>query len=120
MEEIANNRHLQLAVYGFMLARPEWPWAGYYIVTTGNVLGPDAQFFPNTLETAASTTEEIWERSLVTYDWRRGQFAGGEVEVNAGAAPDERSEPPGGGLETRVPPDRFDPFRWLPGVASFQ
>ena len=120
LAEIANNQHLQLAVYGFMLARPEWPWAGYYIVTTGNVLGPNAQFFPKTLGTAASTTEEIWERSLVTYDWRRGQFAGGAVEVNAGAAPDERSEPPDGGLETRVPPDRFDPFRWLTGVASFQ
>ena len=46
LEEIANNQHLQLAVYGFMLARREWPWAGYYIVTTGNVLGPDARFFP--------------------------------------------------------------------------
>ncbi|MCY4014767.1 MAG: PD-(D/E)XK nuclease family protein [Gammaproteobacteria bacterium] len=120
LEEIENNQHLQLAVYGFMLARPHWPWAGYYIVTTGNVLGPDARFFPAALGAADLTTEAIWEQGLVTYDWRRGQFAGGEVEVNAGAAPDERSEPPDGALETRVPPDRFDTFRWLTGVEAFQ
>lgn len=120
LEEIENNQHLQLAVYGFMLARPHWPWTGYYIVTTGNVLGPDPGFFPKALGTAALTTEEIWEQGLVTYDWRRRQFARGEIEVNAGAAPDERSEPPDRALDTQVPPDRFDTFRWLTGVEAFQ
>ena len=120
LEEIENNRHLQLAVYGFMLGRTHWPWAGYYIVTTGNVLGPDARFFPKAVGAADLTTQAIWEQGLVTYDWRRGQFAGGEIEVNAGAAPDEASEPPDGALETRVPPDRFDTFRWLTGVEAFQ
>ena len=121
LEEIANNEHLQLAVYAFLLAQGrKWPWAGYYIVTTGNVLGPDARFFPKALGTGALTTEAIWEQSLATYAWRRRQFASGEVEVNAGAAPDEHSEPPDGGLETRVPPDRFDAFQWLTGVESFQ
>ena len=120
LEEIENNQHLQLAVYGFMLARPHWPWAGYYIVTTGNVLGPDSRFFPKALGAAELTTEAIWEQGLVTYDWRRGQFSRGEIEVNAGAAPDEASEPSNGALETRVPPDRFDTFRWLTGVDAFQ
>ena len=119
-EEIENNQHLQLAVYGFMLARPHWPWAGYYIVTTGNVLGPDAGFFPKALGAADLTTQAIWEQGLVTYDWRRGQFARGEIEVNAGAAPDDASEPPDSALETRVAPDRFDPFRWLTGVEAYQ
>ena len=150
LDEIARNQHLQLAVYGFMLAGlhpskehgrhtaremqpdceakprsrklagPQWPWAGYYIVTTGNIVGPDSRFFPKTLGAGALTTEQIWEQGLVTYDWRREQLTNGTIEVNAGAAPDERSQPPDGGLETRVPPDRFDAFRWLTGVEAFQ
>ena len=120
LEEIANNQHLQLAVYGFMLARPQWPWAGYYIVTTGNIVGPDSRFFPKALGAGTLTTEEIWQQGLVTYDWRREQLNNGAIEVNAGAAADESSRPPDGGLETRVPPDRFDPFRWLTGVEAFQ
>ena len=120
LDEIANNQHLQLAVYGFLLARPQWPWAGYYIVTTGNIVGPDSRFFPKALGGGTLTTEEIWQQGLVTHDWRREQFANGAIEVNAGAVSDESSQPPDGGLETRVPADRFDPFRWLTGVEAFQ
>ena len=56
----------------------------------------------------------------MTRNWRLEQFARGEIEVNAAAEPDDASEPPGGGLETRVEPDRFDEFRWLTGVAPFR
>ncbi len=100
--------------------RLRWPSAGYYIVTTGNVLTPDSTFFPTALGAGGSAAEGIWRRGLATFDWRRAQFATGEIEVNAGAEPDERSEPPGGGLDTLVPVDRFDDFRWLTGVESFQ
>ena len=119
-KEIAEGRHLQLAVYGFTLGDNDWPATGYYIVTTGNVVAPDAEFFPSAIAAGGETVEAVWQRSLVIRDWRLRQFDRGEIEVNAYAGPDVASQPPQGGLETRVEPDRFDEFRWLTGVAPFQ
>ena len=119
-EEIEAGRHLQLAVYGYALGETAWPSTGYYIVTTGNVVAPDARFFPRALAAGGETVESVWRKSLVTRNWRLEQFARGEIEVNADAEPDADSEPPEGGLESRVEPDRFDEFRWLTGVASFR
>ena len=119
-EEIEAGRHLQLAVYGYALGEGAWPSTGYYIVTTGNVVAPDARFFPKALAAGGEPVEAVWRKGLVTRNWRLEQFARGEIEVNAAAEPDDASEPPGGGLETRVEPDRFDEFRWLTGVAPFR
>ena len=119
-DEIKAGRHLQLAVYGYALGERAWPSTGYYIVTTGNVVAPDAGFFPKALAAGGDTVEAVWQKSLVTRNWRLQQFAEGEIEVNADAEPDDVSEPPEGGLETRIGPDRFDEFRWLTGVAPFR
>ena len=120
LEEIEAGQHLQLAVYGFALGDKAWPSTGYYIVTTGNVVAPDAAFFPNAMAAGGETVEAVWQKSLVIRHWRLRQFDRGEIEVNAYAGPDAASEPPPGGLETRVAADRFDEFRWLTGVAPFQ
>ena len=119
-EEIEAGRHLQLAVYGYALGERAWPSTGYYMVTTGNVVAPDARFFPRALATGGEAVETVWRKSLVTRNWRLEQFAHGEIEVNADAEPDAASEPPAGGLESRVEPDRFNEFRWLTGVAPFR
>ena len=119
--EIKEGRHLQLAIYGFGLSANDWPTAGYYIVTTGNVLAPSADFFPRARSAGeAASAETVWNQSLVTRAWRQKQFVRGFIEVNAGADPDADSEPPPDGLETRVDPDRFDDFAWLTGVAPSQ
>jgi len=119
-EEIEAGRHLQLAVYGYALGERAWPSTGYYIVTTGNVVAPDARFFPKALAAGGEPVEAVWGKSLVTRNWRLEQFARGEIEVNADAEPDAASEPPEGALESRIEPDRFDEFRWLTGVAPFR
>ena len=130
--ELAAGHHLQLAVYAFALGEDSWPTAGYYIVTTGNVLAEDATFFPAARLPDASdapnaaadwqpeTVRSVWQRSLVTRAWRQAQFQRGEIEVNAGAEPDAASTPPADGLETRVEADRFDDFRWLTGMGPAQ
>ena len=64
-KEIAEGRHLQLAVYGFTLGDNDWPATGYYIVTTGNVVAPDAEFFPSAIAAGGETVEAVWQRSLV-------------------------------------------------------
>ena len=121
--EIKEGRHLQLAIYGFGLSANDWPSSGYYIVTTGNVLAPSADFFPHARSAGdgdAASAETVWNKSLVTRAWRQEQLARGLIEVNAGADPDADSEPPADGLETRVEPDRFDDFAWLTGVDRSQ
>ena len=119
--EIKEGRHLQLAIYGFALSANDWPSSGYYIVTTGNVLAPSADFFPRARSAGgADSAETVWKKSLVTRAWRQKQLAQGVIEVNAGAASDDRSQPPADGLETRVDPDRFDDFAWLTGVVPSQ
>ena len=122
-DEIKHGRHLQLATYGFALSANDWPSSGYYIVTTGNVLAPSADFFRRArspADVAVVSAETVWRRSLVTRDWRLKQLARGEIEVNAGAEPDADSEPPAGGLDTLVDPDRFDDFKWLTGIEPSQ
>ncbi|MCY4056403.1 MAG: PD-(D/E)XK nuclease family protein [Gammaproteobacteria bacterium] len=118
--EIEAGRHLQLAVYGYALGDRAWPSTGYYIVTTGNVVAPDARFFPRALPPAGDAVEAVWRKCLVNRHWGLDPFARVEIEVNADAEPDAASEPPEGGLESRVEPDRFDEFRWLTGVAPFR
>ena len=125
--EIKEGRHLQLAIYGFALSANDWPSSGYYIVTTGNVLAPSADFFPRARSAGGAdsaggpdSAETVWKKSLVTRAWRQKQLAQGVIEVNAGADPDDRSQPPADGLETRVDPDRFDDFAWLTGVVPSQ
>ena len=122
--EIEQGKHLQLAIYGYLLSEDGWPSPGYYIVTAGNVLAPAADFFPsarvaNSAQRVASA-ETIWRKSLATREWRLEQFRQGLVEVNAGAEPDADSEPPPDALETRVEPDRFDDFFWLTGLDASQ
>ena len=119
-EEIEAGRHLQLAVYGYALGEHAWPSTGYYIVTTGNVVAPDARFFSKALAAGGEPVEAVWRKGMVTRDWRLEQFARGDIEVNADAEPDTASEPPEGGLESRIEPNRFDEFRWLTGVAPFR
>ena len=120
-DEIKEGQHLQLAIYAFGLSANDWPSPGYYIVTTGDVLAPSADFFRNARSVdEAISAETVWKKSLVTRAWRQKQFADGLIEVNAGAEPDADSEPPADGLETRVDPDRFDDFVWLTGVDSSQ
>ena len=120
-KEIAQGNHLQLALYGYALSANDWPASGYYIVTTCNVLTPDADFFPRARVAAdVDGAETVWNKGLATRAWRLEQLAQGAIEVNAGADPDSRSEPPADGLETRVDPDRFDEFGWLTGVEPSQ
>ena len=122
-DELAENRHLQLATYAYLRktrggARP-WPHQAYFIVSTGNILAHDTSVFPEAIECAPQTgegVEGLWSRLSETVDWRWRQLAAGDIEVNvAGTEPDEHSVHPDRGLDTGVEPDRFDAFTRLTG-----
>ncbi len=119
--EIREGRHLQLATYGFAVSENGWPATGYYIVTTGDVLATDADFFPRARAAAdVDSAELVWNKGLAARAWRLEQLAQGEIEVNAGAEPDDRSAPPADALKTVGAKDRFDDFVWLTGVEASQ
>ena len=114
---------MQLALYSFALAEAEkeWPSSSYYIISTGNVLTPEAGFFPNAeVVESAESAESVWSKCLVTRSWRLEQLRRGNIEVNAGAEPDAESEPPADGLKTCVEPNCFNNFVWLTGMAPSQ
>jgi hypothetical protein len=122
-EELAGNRILQLATYAYMRHRTggtgRWPYAAYFIVSTGNVLAHDASVFPRAVVFAPETPEDIatiWARAAATYRWRREQIAANAIEVNAeGTEPELAADAPANGFDTSVGPDRFDDFTWLTG-----
>jgi hypothetical protein len=127
-EEIEANRHLQLATYAYMrktaTGANRWPYAAYFIITSGNLLAPDDTVFANAvIRPPADPTEtvaDLWSKGEATYRWRREQLEAGHIEVNvAGTEPTERSTAPEHALDNDREPDRFDDFTRLTGWNSF-
>lgn len=121
--EIAENRALQLATYGYFRsvasASRRWPEQAYFIVTHGDIVAADTSVFPEAIAFPPETpltADAVWRRLLGTCAWRRGQLDAGEIEINIdGTEPDEASRPPEGSLEAMPGGDRFDPFGALTG-----
>jgi hypothetical protein len=126
-QEIEQNRHLQLASYAYMRKQVtgsnRWPYQAYFIVSSGSLLAPDSDIFPQAQVWAPSGGVDVaalWSRGEQTYAWRRDQLDQGLVEVNTRSAePTSRSEPPEDGLDTLVEPDRFDDYTTLTGWDEF-
>ena len=124
LSDMATGRHLQLAVYAWLRQASNggsWPYPAYYILSTGNVLAPDRDVFPDAVAAGAeASVQDVWQRLLATRAWRLEQLGAGAIEVNAlGAMPDERSVPPPDALPQGSGPGRFDLFRWLTGRGPF-
>lgn len=126
-EELEANQHLQLASYAYLRKRAtgakRWPYAAYFIVTTGNLLAPDDRIFPDAVVRPPRTDEgleALWARAETRYRWRRAQLDHGEIEVNvAGTEPTDRSNAPESSLPDRGP-DPYDDFGRLTGWAPFE
>ena len=126
LRDLADNRHLQLAVYAWLRRAAgggeAWPHPAYFIITTGNVLAPDRSVFPHAVARRPTTNEgieDLWRRMEATYAWRRDQLARGRIEVPVrGTEADEDSEPPANALARHKAPDPFEEFGWLVGRVS--
>jgi hypothetical protein len=125
--EIETNRHLQLATYAYMrktaTGANRWPYAAYFIITSGNLLAPDDSVFPDAVVHPPAVDEDLadlWSRGESTYRWRREQLDAGHIEVNVQETqPTARSTAPDDALENDRGPDRFDDFTRLTGWNSF-
>jgi len=107
-DELKNNRHLQLATYGYLTRQSEGiePATAFFILSNGGtLLTRNDSFFPNTHpiqpkgDSPASDWQSCWREFEEIYQWRRRQLDEGRIEV------------PVPGTETDDPPpiDRWSP-----------
>lgn len=120
-DRLAQNRHLQLALYAEMLRQETgtWPEVAYFILEASRLLASDTAFFPQAQRVQSNstgTTPQLWEQLIATWRWRRSQIDAGKIEIAV-----EHIEPT---VESQVPPGAFAPeersqeydeYRWLVG-----
>jgi RecB family exonuclease len=120
MQELRDNRGLQLLLYAYLRkVRKRWPAQGYYILSEGRLLAQDARFFPQAEACSppeGETEASLWLAFEKDWQWRRAQLNEGRIEVTvAGTQADAASEPPEGALAIDEFNDRFNDFAVLTG-----
>lgn len=112
--ELAENRHLQLAVYGYLLRETESidPRVAFFIFGNAALLTRTKAFFPDAFPVSRSNDEDesewtgCWEEFLQVWNWRNAQFATGLIEVTTGDTEPDRKPP----LEHWAPPEGADTY----------
>ena len=123
MTDLKNNMHLQLAVYAHLRKQItkslQWPHQAYFIITDAQILAQDNYAFPKAVAYPADngeTTQDLWKRFEVTWEWRRAQLDKGLIEAAVGGTePDGNSDPPENGLEFGDDYNRFNDYPVLTG-----
>lgn len=117
---LAENRHVQLALYSKLLAKP--PSAlpvAYYILNQAQLLAQTREFFPNARlihNKSGENATQLWLRFEQNWKWRRAQFDQGLIEVvTEQTEPDTSSIPPLNGLPAVEASDRYNDFVRLAG-----
>ncbi|NCC04891.1 MAG: PD-(D/E)XK nuclease family protein [Proteobacteria bacterium] len=88
-DKLAKNRHLQLTLYGELVRQQygAWPDLSYFIISQAKLIAPDQSFFPNAQrimrddDVKDEGAPELWNRFLVTWNWRRELLDQGLIEV---------------------------------------
>ena len=121
--ELADNRHLQLAVYGHLLQQTEGvdPAAAFFIFSRGgSLLTRTNAFFPGaapvSLNNAGDSSEwsGCWQDFETIWQWRRSQLDAGRIEVTVGSTESDQIPP----LEHWAAPedaDKYNDFDALTG-----
>lgn len=112
--ELAENRHLQLAVYGHLLRETESvdPQVAFFIFGNAALLTRTKAFFPDAFPVSRSNEEDdsewtaCWEEFLQVWNWRKAQFAAGLIEVTTGDTEPDQAPP----LEHWAPPEGADAY----------
>jgi RecB family exonuclease len=122
-EELTNNRHLQLAIYGQLLRHSEKLEAAtaFFILANGGTpLTRNGEFFgPSHAvrlkdEAVTSDWQDAWSDFESVWQWRRQQLDDGKIEVTVGGTTADELPP----LEHWQAPegaDRYSPFSALTG-----
>lgn len=120
-EKLAQNRHLQLLIYGALLQQAEgsWPRYAYYILRDNKLLAHDREVFAQAQVCAPiepMTLPQLWKRLEQTFKWRRQQLESGRIEVALESiTEDEDSTPPADGLSLEYLSTSYNPYLHLTG-----
>ena len=120
-DKLAENRHLQLVLYGEIVRQRSgrWPQLAYFSLSSGELLATDRTFFPQARlvrkksETADEGPAQLWQRFLVSWQWRRQQLDQGQIEVVLDEASD--ADPPDDGLRPEVLNPNYNDYLTLAG-----
>ncbi len=86
-ELLADNRHLQLAVYAELLRQQTnrcLAGGRLFLLDAGRLVARSKAFFPGAHVVRSSsdeTTAHVWQRFLATWRWRMDQIDAGSIEV---------------------------------------
>ena len=129
-EELENNRQLQLAVYGYLVAQSgKWPESAFFILTSRTLLAQTRRFFPEpvlvTPTSALAGLETCWQEFERVWTWRRALLDRGWIELTVagakatdGTGPESDASPPIPGWQASEDEDRFNQFDVLTGWAE--
>ncbi len=117
---LANNRHVQLALYSKLLAKPPATLpVAYYILNQAQLLAQTQDYFPSARTIQNKTQEnatQLWRRFEQNWKWRRSQFDQGLIEViTKMTEADSDSVPPEDGLPAVAASDRYNDYVRLAG-----
>jgi hypothetical protein len=84
-DELADNLHLQLAVYAFLIAQGSaWPDAAFLVLGKRALLAQHSRFFPEAeivaSKSSSSGLQVCWNEFEVLWKWRRGLLDRGWIE----------------------------------------
>jgi ATP-dependent helicase/nuclease subunit B len=101
-EELNNNLQLQLAIYGYLVARTtRWPESAFFILRESLLLAQHNRFFPDAevvgSKSMPSGLEECWKEFEALWKWRRDLLDQGWIECGVPEAgpPDSTRPSPG-------------------------
>ncbi len=120
-EKLAQNRHLQLAIYAELLRQEngQWPSVAYFILDKARLFAADDRAFPEAEVVASAdgeNTAQLWQRFLATWRWRVAQIQAGQFEVALDAIPvTEDSTPPEDAMLMEILNDAYNDYRRLAG-----
>ncbi len=120
-EKLAKNRHLQLTLYGELVRQQygAWPDLSYFIISQAKLIAPDQSFFPNAQRIMSDDdvkdegAPELWNRFLVTWQWRRELLDQGLIEVAVDDS--EVADVPAGGMALEILNQNYNEYLALAG-----
>lgn len=120
--ELAENLHLQLAIYGHLLSSTEGvdPSVAYFILGKGALITRSKAFFPGATSASRQNLEDpsewqgCWREFEQIWHWRRAQLERGIIEVTV-AGTESDSPPPLQHWSAREGADRYNDFNALTG-----
>jgi hypothetical protein len=119
-KKLNEQTHTQLAIYARLVENntSNWPAVAYFILQQPEFLTTSDNLVPgvSAISVPGSSTSQLWDRIMATWQWRRTQIEAGALEVVLeGLEPTDKSVPPSGALDVEELDARYNDYLNLSG-----